>query len=203
MSSHTMNKGFFIDRDGIINELVFDAVEGIVRTPLTPDEVKFTPGIFDLLKKTKRMGYENIVISNQPNIGLTRMKKHAFEKLSARIRGSLRREGIKLDGEYYCFHHPYAKVKQYRKKCSCRKPGVGLFKQAEKDHDIDLKKSWMIGDGVHDVIAGQKAGCRTILLTNPLESEYMKILQERLRGVKPDHVVKNLREATKLFRNSD
>ncbi len=76
----------------------------------------------------------------------------------------LAKEGTLLDGEYYCFHHPEAKVDRLKGNCECRKPKPGLLLQAAKDMDIDLSQSWMIGDNITDVKAGVAAGCRTILV---------------------------------------
>jgi D,D-heptose 1,7-bisphosphate phosphatase len=190
-----MNNACFFDRDGVIIEMIYDLKSAQIHTALNPNQIRFVPGIVDLLKTTKQLGYKNIIVSNQPNIGLKRISKANFEKVRKTILHRLEKEGIKLDGEYYCFHHPFAELKEFRKKCDCRKPKPGLILKAAKDHNIGLKKSWMIGDGVNDVIAGHKAGCKTILIANLLEAEYLRIVEERLGKIKPDYIVKNLREA--------
>lgn len=194
-----MNKACFFDRDGVIVQMIHDLENGHIRTVLNPDQVRFVPGIFELLKTTKNLGYRNIVISNQPDIGLKRISKTNFEKVREIISQRLKKEGIKLDEEYYCFHHPFAELPEYQKKCGCRKPEAGLILQAAKEHNINLKNSFMIGDGVNDVIAGHKTGCKTILIANLLEAEYLRLLEERLGKIKPDHIVKNLYEVVKMF----
>lgn len=194
-----MNKACFFDRDGVIVEMIYDLESDRIHIPLNPNQIKFAPGIFELLKTTKKLGYKNIIISNQPDIGLKRISKINFEKVRKTIFQRLEKEGIKLDGEYYCFHHPFARLKQYKKKCDCRKPETGLILQAVKDHNIDLKKSWMIGDGVNDIIAGHQAGCKTILIANLLETEYLRIVEQKLQGIKPNYLVKNLFEVVKKF----
>ncbi|MBI4991299.1 HAD-IIIA family hydrolase [Candidatus Gottesmanbacteria bacterium] len=194
-----MNKAFFLDRDGIIVKMVYDAESGSPHPPLKPSQMEFVPGIFELLKTAKKLGYLNIIISNQPDIGLGRISKNDFDKISEKIRSSLSDKKLTLDAEYYCFHHPFAKLRKYREKCSCRKPLPGLISQAAKDFAVDLKRSWMLGDGVKDVIAGHKAGCKTILLANLHEAEYLKVLEENLKDIKPDYLVKNLKEVITLL----
>lgn len=193
-----MNKAFFIDRDGIIVEMVYDL--GAITTPLKPEDVSLVYGISELLRFTKKMGFLNILVSNQPNIGLKRISEQKFWAVQKKIAQELEKEGVVLDGEYYCLHHPYAKIKKYAINCDCRKPKPGLLLQAAKEHDIDLQASWMIGDGASDVIAGEKAGCKTILLANVLEAEYLRVLESNLQGVKPDYLIKKLPEAIEILK---
>lgn len=196
-----MNKAVFFDRDGVIIEMVYDKENSFIHPAFQPSDVKFAPGIFDLLKTTKEKGYKNIIISNQPNIGLKRTTEENFQKVKGTIDEELKKNGVPFDGQYYCFHHPFAAVDKYRQKCDCRKPGIDLLLQASKDFDIDLKQSWMIGDGVADIIAGHNAGCKTILVANIYEAGYLKILEEKLGDIKPDYLVKNVKEIIKMFEN--
>ena len=119
--------------------------------------------------------------------------------MKAYIAKTLQNHGVTLDEEYYCLHHPYASISKYKKDCVCRKPKTDFFKQAVKDHDIDLKQSWMIGDGVYDIIAGHNVGCKTILVGNIIEGEYLDILEKKLEGIKPDYLVKYISEAKNLL----
>lgn len=196
--NQSMNKAFFLDRDGVIIQMVYDLESGYIHTVLNPNQVQFVPGVFELLKETKRLGYKNIVISNQPNIGLKRISRDNFEKVKRKINQELEKQSLTLDGEYYCFHHPFADTKEYRIKCNCRKPDPGLILKAAKEHNVDLKQSFMIGDGVNDVIAGYRAGCKTILIANLLEAEYLRLLEKNLHGIKPDFIVKNLKEVKRI-----
>lgn len=189
-----MNKAVFFDRDGVINEMVFDTVNGTVHTPLHPNQVILTPGISELLKATKQLGYLNVVISNQTNVGLGRITVAMHESIRTIINQKLQKENAIIDKEYYCFHHPFAKIEEYRKDCECRKPKIALFLQAAKDLAVDLQQSWIIGDGVADIIAGHNAGCKTILVANIYESGYLKILEEKLGDIKPDFMVKQVNE---------
>lgn len=193
-----MNKAFFIDRDGIIVEMVYHL--GAITTPLKAEDVSLVYGIGELLRFTKKMGFLNILVSNQPNIGLERISEQKFWQVQKKIAQELKKEGVALDGEYYCFHHPHAKIKKYAVICNCRKPKPGMLLQAAREHSIDLKSSWMIGDGANDMIAGKKAGCKTILVANVLEAEYLRVLESNLQGAKPDYLIKKTPEAIKILK---
>ena len=189
-----MNKAVFFDRDGVINEMVFDTETGTVHTPLRPDQVVLSYGISESLKATKQLGYLNVIISNQTNVGLGRITAKTHELIRTKINQELQKEDAVVDKEYYCFHHPFAKLEKYKKVCDCRKPNIALFSQAARDLNIDLKQSWMVGDGVFDVIAGHNAGCKTILVANINEAGYLKVFEEKLGNIKPNFVVKHISE---------
>lgn len=189
-----MNKAIFFDRDGVINEMVFDTESGSVFTPLNSDQIILTPGIGQLMRAAKKLGYLNVIISNQTNIGLGRVSQATHESIRKTIVEKLEKENVVIDGEYYCFHHPFAKIAEYRKVCNCRKPNISLFMRAAKELDIDLKQSWMIGDGVADIIAGHNAGCKTILVANIYEAGYLKMIEDKLGNIKPDFLVKKLKD---------
>jgi histidinol-phosphate phosphatase family protein len=135
-----------------------------------------------------------VVISNQPEIGLNRISEKIFKDIEKTIFQKIEKENAVIDKAYYCFHHPFAKIEEYRKNCECRKPKIDLFLQAAKDLAVDLKQSWMIGDGVSDIIAGHNAGCKTILVANIYESGYLKIFEEKFGDIKPDFMVKQVNE---------
>jgi len=196
-----MNKACFFDRDGIINEMVFDKENDLIRTPLNTSEVIIDYAITSTIKETKKLGYLNILISNQPNIGLERMTESMFKNITFTVKAKLKEEGVVLDAEYYCFHHPFSKLKKFRVDCNCRKPKTGLFIKAAKELNIDLKKSWVIGDGIYDVIAGKELGCKTILVSNAaIETGYYSKIIERLANQLPDFIVKNNREVLEIIK---
>jgi D-glycero-D-manno-heptose 1,7-bisphosphate phosphatase len=105
--------------------------------------------------------------------------------------------GARLDAVYYCVHHPDAAVPEYRVKCECRKPRPGLLLQAAEEWHIDLHDSYFIGDGISDVVAGQRAGCKTFLVN----SRKCYICDELARQqVEPDFMAKDLADAVKAIR---
>lgn len=196
-----MVKAAFYDRDGIIMKMVYDLEQGLIETAKKPSQIAFVPGIAELLKHTTSLGYKNIIISNQAGLGIKKISPKNFNAVREEMAGRLNKQGAVIDAQYYCFHHPFASIAKYKKRCDCRKPEPGLLLQAAKEHDIDLGKSWMIGDSVYDVLAGNAAGCRTILLAFLYESEYLRILEEKLNGTKPDYLIRELKEAIGIISN--
>ena len=197
-----MKQAIFLDRDGIINELIYYPESGIVDTPINTTQVKLVFGIDSLIHQAKKLGFLVIVVSNQPAVGLNKIKKQDFDLIDKKIRNILLRGKVKVDTFYYCFHHPYAKLRKYKRNCDCRKPKIGLFKKAAKKFNIDILRSWMIGDGVDDVISGKNAGCKTILLANIKSSENLRIIEEQLGGIRPDFIIKKLPEALSIIEHS-
>jgi D-glycero-D-manno-heptose 1,7-bisphosphate phosphatase len=195
------NKAVFFDRDGTLLEMVYNEESEIIDSPSKPSEVRLSPGITDALKYLKSLGYLLFVVSNQPRIGIRKLTEDAFEEVRKKFNEELEKGGVELEKEYYCFHHPFAQIEKYRQECRCRKPGTLFFEQAEKEFDIDLSKSWMVGDGVNDVLAGHKAGTKTILIANLLETAYLTIIEDQLKGVKPDFIIKKPKEIVEVIKS--
>ncbi len=194
------NKAIFLDRDGVITKMHYNREFGIIDTPLVVKEIEFVPGIFDFLHLAKQLGYLLVLISNQPGVGIRKISLKGYNQMKDYLTQKLKEQGIALDGQYYCMHHPYASILKYKKDCDDRKPKTGFLVKASKDLDIDLKKSWMIGDGIYDIIAGYNVGCKTILVGNIIEAEYLHTLEEKLGDIKPTFLVKNLMEIKNFIR---
>lgn len=194
-----MSKAVFYDRDGIILKLIYDNENGRIETAKNPSQIDFIPGIFELLKHTAALGYKNIITSNQAGVGLQKISEENFNAVKTDMTNILKNAGAVIDAQYYCFHHPSASLEKYRSDCDCRKPKPGMLLQAAKENDIDVTRSWMIGDSVNDVLAGHSAGCKTILVANLLESEYLRLLEKELQGIKPDFMVKTLEEIINII----
>ncbi len=194
------NKAIFLDRDGIVVKMHYDRNFGTIDTPLSVKQIAFVPGIFEFLQTAKNLGFLLVLTSNQPGVGIKKISLKTHRKMRAYIAKTLQNHGVALDEEYYCLHHPYASISKYKKDCVCRKPKTGFFTKAAKDLHLDLKNSWMVGDGVYDIIAGHNAGCKTILVGNIIEGEYLDILEKKLEGIKPDYLVKYISEAKNIIR---
>ena len=193
------NKAIFLDRDGIITKLIYNTRLGIIHTILNPKQVEFVFGALDFLKTAKKNGYLLIIISNQPNVGIKKINIEKFLLIKKKINSYLKKNGIVLDAEYYGLHHPFADIKKYRKICKCRKPETLLYKKAINKFDIDVKKSWAVGDGIFDIIAGNKIGLKTILVTNTAESAYFEMIINQLKENLPHGTVKNLQQAQDII----
>jgi D-glycero-D-manno-heptose 1,7-bisphosphate phosphatase len=190
-------KAVFLDRDGVINELVYYAEHGIVDGPFTPAQMKVLPGVPKALEDLKKLGYKLVIISNQPGIAKGFFDENTFAQITQALHAQMNGSGKIIDGEYYCLHHPQAKIDKYRQDCQCRKPRPGLIIQAAAELDLDLKSSWMLGDGVTDIQAGCAAGCRTILI-GKMKCETCAMMAEL--GIKPDFTATGLPEAVDIIR---
>lgn len=151
-------KAIFLDRDGTINKYV-----GFLRKE---EEFELLPGVADAIKKINKSGYLAVVVTNQPVIARGEVTYSQLENIHNKMETLLGKEGAYLDGIYFCPHHPHSgyegEVKELKIDCDCRKPKPGMLLKAAEDLNIDLEKSWMIGDSDSDVAAGNEAGCKTI-----------------------------------------
>lgn len=195
-----MKKAIFLDRDGTIIKVVYNPITSLVDTVNKPEEVQLTPGIAEVLNYLKSLGYLLIIISNQPRVGLKKLTLELDEAIDVEFQKQLDREGIVLDKVYYCTHHPFAEIEEYRKKCDCRKPGIKFFKDAEKEFEIDLNRSYMIGDSVIDIMAGHAAGTKTILIANIQEASYLEIIEKQLGSIKPTFLIKKPKDIRNIIK---
>ena len=187
----------FIDRDGVVNDMVYYPDPGIVDSPFTPGQFVLAEGVGRALRTIRDAGYKLVLVSNQPSVAKKHMSMAAFKKIQSKMRKLLAAEGVRLDAEYYCFHHPQARLAAYRVDCSCRKPKPGMLLDAARDLGLDLGRSVMIGDGLYDVMAGRRAGCKTILVAN-LNATLSRKMDEL--DAHPDFVARNVAEAADIVK---
>ena len=193
-----MFNAVFIDRDGVINELIYFQDLGIIDTPFTPEQFRLIPGVGEAIRAINKMGYKAIVVSNQPGIARNHFGEETLAQIDAKMKQELARAGAFLDAIYYCPHHPRADNGTYRMECDCRKPKPGLLLRAARDLNIDLSASYMVGDNITDIQAGRSAGCRTILVGR-MKCELCHMMEEA--RVKPDFIVPGLLEAAEGIRD--
>lgn len=156
-----MNKAVFLDRDGVLIEDT-----GYVAKC---NDVRILPDVADAIKLLK--DYLIVIITNQAGVAKGILTEYQVREINHYVKSSLRRFGADIDRIYYCPHHPQGIVKYYTQVCDCRKPGIGMIKKAELDLDIDLNKSFFVGDKDSDIEAGKRAGCKTILITNQKKND--------------------------------
>lgn len=175
----------FLDRDGTIIEDV-----GYLRSP---DQVKLLPGAAASIRRFAKAGYKVVVISNQSGIARGMFSEDQLTAIHERMEALLKEHGAQLDAAYYCpyLDGPEATVDEYRRDSDQRKPKPGMILEAAQELDLDLARSWMIGDAARDVQAGAQAGCRTMWLS--CESDVGQDSK-----VSPTFVVEDLREAAGL-----
>ena len=146
----------FLDRDGTIVR----QVELMHRI----DQLKILPGASKAIRMLNESGVPVFIVTNQPVVARGIASEEQVRLVNDELKRRLAKRGAKIDGVYYCPHHPKATLEQYREKCACRKPEPGMIFRAADEHGIDLKKSVLIGDTTQDVEAGRRAGVRTILV---------------------------------------
>jgi D-glycero-D-manno-heptose 1,7-bisphosphate phosphatase len=157
----------FFDRDGVIVELVWDPVDASFESPNVEEDVSLVPGAADAIRRIRSLDYRTVVVSNQPAAAKGKASHDDLRGAHERVVRLLAERGVAIDDYRYCLHHPDATDPELAMVCECRKPKPGLLLQAAADLDIDLSRSWMIGDSNVDAEAGRRAGCRTILVENP------------------------------------
>ena len=156
MNSTAKLPAVFLDRDGTIN-LEADYLYRI-------DDFEFIQGVPQAIKKLKKAGYLVIVVTNQSGVARGYFSLDDVTRLHEHIQKHLTAAGTGIDAFYVCPHHPEKGQGAYLKKCDCRKGQPGLLFQAGADLGLDLQKSFMIGDKVADIEAGENAGCQPILV---------------------------------------
>ncbi|WP_034949568.1 D-glycero-beta-D-manno-heptose 1,7-bisphosphate 7-phosphatase [Erwinia oleae] len=140
----------FLDRDGTIN-----VDHGYVHEI---DKFHFIDGAIEAMKELKSMGFALVMVSNQSGIARGMFTEDTFMRLTEWMDWSLADRDVDLDGIYFCPHHPDAAVEAYRQSCDCRKPAPGMLLSAQRDLNIDMAASYMVGDKPEDMQAAQAAG---------------------------------------------
>lgn len=192
-----MQKAIFLDRDGVINELICNDDLGVIESPFKPEQLHLLPGAAKAISMINNLGFKAIVITNQPGIARGYFTEEILNRINAKMKRELAREGASLDAVYYCPHLPEGRVAEYNTVCDCRKPKPGLILQAAQDFDISLPDSYMIGDSAIDIEAGTKAGCHPVLLGG-LKCGICRMMEKR--GCQPYFIAANLLEAVTVIK---
>ncbi len=179
-----MNKAVFFDRDGVIN----------VEPPYYAhkiEELKLVQNIDKAINLLNVNHFKVIVVSNQSGVARGYYTEKEVNLFNQEINNRLRKREAKIDQFYYCPHHPDGAILKYKINCTCRKPHPGMMFIAAKEHNIDLSKSYLIGNNKSDILAGQAAGCKTILFKSELEDK-------KAYG-NPDYVCKDIISCIKII----
>ncbi|MDZ5470183.1 HAD family hydrolase [Bacillus sp. 31A1R] len=148
-----MKKAVFLDRDGVLNEVLSDRVKFVNK----PEQLYLLEGAAEAVAEINKEGYEVFVVTNQGGVGLGFLKEKELIKIHDRLQELVNEIGGHFKEIAYCPHKPKAG-------CECRKPNAGMLTDLAKRHDIDLRNSVMVGDHERDIEAGIKAGCKTIFI---------------------------------------
>ena len=186
----------FLDRDGVINRLLYHKDPGVVDSPFTAAQFQVFPWVPKAIRLLNDLGLPVVIVSNQPGIAKEHFAPEVLGEFEELLNAALVSGRAHLDATYYCFHHPDAIVKELRKNCSCRKPGIGMFTRAARDLNLSLEHSYMVGDGLTDIEAGHRAGCKTIFV-GTWKCEHCQFI--RPRGLQATAVAKDLLQAARLI----
>jgi len=177
----------FIDRDGTLNEDI-----GYVSTP---DDLVLYPWAAEAVRRVNESGLLAIVITNQSGIARGMYTEERLSSIHLRMIEQLACEGARIDAVYYCPHHPDVGDVRYRIACDCRKPRIGMLDRAARDHRIDLKRSFVVGDKASDINLAGNAGARSALVLTGYGRE--TLTHPDRWPCEPEIIAENLLEAVK------
>jgi D-glycero-D-manno-heptose 1,7-bisphosphate phosphatase len=161
------NRAVFLDRDGTIN-----IEKGYVHCI---DQWEWIPGAVDAIVALKKAGFLVIIVTNQAGIARGYYNETDMANLHAWINDELKPHGAVIDGFYHCPHHPeFGTIRE----CECRKPMPGMIFEASREFDIDLGRSWLVGDKVSDIQAGLAAGVQSILVLTGYGKQDRALLED-------------------------
>jgi len=179
-------KAVFLDRDGTIN------IEKKYLYRI--QDFEFTYKAKEAIRLLREKGYKVIVVTNQAGVARGYYREQDVMKLHHWINETLNQIGTRIDGFYYCPHHPREGISGYKRRCDCRKPSLGLFQQAIHDFNIDCSISYVVGDKLSDLIPGKKLGCTTILTLTGYGRSFVDCPKPYI-----DYVAANLYEAASYY----
>jgi D-glycero-D-manno-heptose 1,7-bisphosphate phosphatase len=174
------SRAVFLDRDGVLNRALEH--NGKPYPPTTLEEFEILPGVAKACAGFKQAGYLLVVATNQPDVGRGTLPKATVEAIHRHLR-----ETLPIDRIEVCYHPGKGSSD-----CQCRKPKPGMLLRAAEELNIDLARSWMVGDRWRDIDCGHAAGCKTILI----DYHYDEMLRQQ-----PDFLVKDLLEALPIILN--
>jgi len=185
-----MVPGLFLDRDGTINEEV-DFLS-------SPHHVRILPHAAEAIREANALGFKVIVVSNQSGVARGIFTEKELAEVNAKVLELLERDGAHIDALYYCPNHPDGTVAPYNIDSDCRKPKTGMLMRGVKEFNIDLSRSFMVGDRATDIQAGNNAGATSILVLTGYGKEQLNRIREE--NVPVEHVAENLLDAVRYIK---
>lgn len=181
-----MRRAVFLDRDGVIC-----TEEGYISDPR---KMRLIPGAAEAIRLFNENGIASIVVTNQSGVARGFFDEETVVALNQAMQERLEEQGAHLDAAYYCPHHPEGVVQRYSMVCDCRKPSIGLLRQAARECNLDVEQSYLVGDKLSDIACAGRAGVKGILVLTGYGAEECKRL-DRTPGVLPAFIAADLREA--------
>jgi D-glycero-D-manno-heptose 1,7-bisphosphate phosphatase len=174
----------FLDRDGTLIE-DFGYLDRVGRVSIYPWTV-------DALRVLRRAGFSLVVVTNQSGVARGKFPESVVAEVHRHLEEAFARGGVSIDGYYYCPHYVQSRLEQYRLDCDCRKPRPGLVERAARELDLDIARSYVIGDHWSDVGLANAVGARGILVRTGSGASQAERPED---GVRADVVVAHLMEA--------
>lgn len=183
------NTAIFLDRDGTINDEV-----GYLDHE---NKLQIIPTAFEAIRLINESGMKAVVITNQAGVARGFFTEEFVRKINGQIQSALLEQGALIDRFYFCPHHPIEGNDPYRRICDCRKPEPGMLQQAAVDLDIDLARSYLIGDRFQDIETAHRVGARGILVMTGYGQDLMQeVGPDRANKLnQPDYVARDILEA--------
>ena len=189
----------FLDRDGVINEIVFNEETEHLDSPMNESEFKFLPYVEEALDMISRKGYYIFVVTNQPAAAKGKISLEKLYDINTAFVGELAQMGILINDVYMCPHHSVGSPtgEQFLiRECECRKPKPGLINKGLEAYNIDKNSSFMVGDSYTDILAGREAGLKTAFIGD-LKCDVCA----RIKYNKPDLICRSLAEFARELRD--
>lgn len=186
-----MDKVIFLDRDGTINEEVNYLHK--------PEDLQILPGVPEAIKLLRDGGFKIVVVTNQAGVARGYYSCRDVDLLHEYLNQQLEKSGAQIDRFYYCPHHPVHGIGEYKRACHCRKPETGMFEQAGQEYDVDKEHSYMIGDKLLDVEAGNRYGLHGILVGTGYGRQVHQEQLEKQEGVIYDVYQETLMDAARYI----
>ncbi len=178
-----MKKCVFLDRDGVLIKDV-----GYLKNP---DDIILIPQTIEALKDLKKIGFLLIIVTNQAGIAKGFFTMDDLERVNKKLMKVYETSGIIIDDLYFCPHHENGSVEPYNIKCSCRKPDLGMVVKGVEKFDVDINKSFMVGDKDSDILLAKNSGLRSFYVENSM--------YEHDKNIIPDFYVSDLKEAAGII----
>jgi len=164
-----------LDRDGVLNDLVIDPEQGTIDSPMVPAQVRMVPGAADAVAKLNKAGFGVAIVTNQPAAAKGKTTRKNLEAVHQAVLDEIAKAGGTILSSHLCFHRA-------EDHCACRKPRTGLLEEAfRKNPAYSRGNSWMIGDGLSDIQAGQSFGIKIVFLASHKCDTCQKALDDDLR----------------------
>lgn len=178
----------FLDRDGTISDEV-----GYVNHV---DRFRLLPRVAEAIKLVNDSGLLAVVVTNQAGVARGYFAESLIKEVHEKLERFLEAHGAHLDGIYYCPHHPEVGPPEYRINCNCRKPKTGMIDTAVRDLEIDVKRSYMVGDKISDIEFAHKVGAKGVMVMTGYGKGELKYFSHEWK-VRPDHIADDLYDAVK------